>query len=510
MIINYLREFVEGNHRIIIPNVGAFLRKNNATIPFEASITFSPFLRFNDELLENLLMEKEHIAKEVASEKVREFVQEMQSAIAEKRPFYIKNLGAFYQDERKSVQFIYAETEQEANRKFCEIMQKTEEQSAPHLNDSKKMEKPSVAAAEEKQIEEKGEEKIAENNEEKIAEKGENPPPETATKQAQQLEAISNSLQQWMEKRKKDITGIAANANQPQAPEDDDTLHAAPNVQSDASQALTEQTHHEQEPSEPEAHEPEAHEPEAHEPEAHEPEAHEPEAHEPEVHEQKPQQDNTSFPDKPSVEQENEAKRRRQEAIAHALAEKARKEQARLAAEAEQKRQREATQPSGTSSAPLVPGVWEKDVMGKNKSSSLGIWIFLGTMALAFAVSALVVLYKSSLSDFFNRIFEANVENMQPVSPSATVNAPQHSTPPPADAPTQPNDYYIIAGVFNFEDNAHTVSQKLNQTKNLKSEVVKLRDGKFAVSLGKYRSKNAAAKNIDRFKRQHSNVWVAY
>ena len=106
MIVNHLRKFVEDNHRVIIPNLGAFLRKSNANIPFEASITFSPFLRFNDGLLENLLAEKEHLAKEAASKAVIGFVEDLQASIAAKRPFYIKNLGAFYQDERKAVQFI--------------------------------------------------------------------------------------------------------------------------------------------------------------------------------------------------------------------------------------------------------------------------------------------------------------------------------------------------------------------------------------------------------------------
>ncbi|MDR0415661.1 MAG: hypothetical protein LBH84_09670, partial [Prevotellaceae bacterium] len=75
MIINHLRKFVEDNLRVVIPDVGAFLRKSKADVPFEASVIFSPFLRSNDGVLEGLVAEEEHIDRESAAEKVRKFVQ---------------------------------------------------------------------------------------------------------------------------------------------------------------------------------------------------------------------------------------------------------------------------------------------------------------------------------------------------------------------------------------------------------------------------------------------------
>ncbi|MDR3189503.1 MAG: hypothetical protein LBT94_10085 [Prevotellaceae bacterium] len=447
MINNYLRKLVEDNHRIIIPNVGAFLRKNNANIPFEASITFSPFLRFNDNLLENLVAETENISQEAAAEKVRDFAQDLQTTIAAKRPLYIKNLGVFYQDERNSVQFIYAETEREATRKFHEATAIMEGRDILAPDDPDKVE--ITPAAEDVQVE-----VVADSSENAAESKPQQP--DTTENPAQQLKSASNSLQQWMEemeKRKKEPATPPEVAPQPETPEKETEHNAKPPVQVEASPTLTEKEREEPAQTSP-----------------------------------APQQESEHSPHQ-QPHQEDEVKRRRQEAIARALVEKARKEQARHEAEKIPQNQGDAARTSGVNSAPFVSGAWEGDVMGKRKSSSsVGLWIFLGVVALAFAAGTFVLLYK-------------------PSEPTV-IEIPQAPTTP---QPTlQPNAYYIVVGVFNFEDNAQTVSQKLYSTKKLKSEVVKLSDGRFAVSLSKYGSKNAALKNVSRYKKLHSKVWVTH
>ncbi|MDR3366962.1 MAG: hypothetical protein LBO71_08370 [Prevotellaceae bacterium] len=453
MISNYLRKFVEDNHRVIIPNLGAFLRKNSANISFEASITFSPFLRFNDGLLENLVAEQESISKEAASEKILKFIQELQAAIAQKRPFYIKDLGAFYQDERKAVQFIYAETEQEAQRKFREIAAKMKGYDMFIPNEPEKTAEKTAAPVAEEVQEETVADKPASVAEPKKQQHS------TPKEPAQQLETAANSLQEWMEKRKREAATASRVADMPaETDEPADEPAAKPNVQSAAEQASAEQAYHRQ-------------------------------AQEPPHEDERPPYETS---------QDDDAKRRRQEAIARAIAEKKRKEQERQA-EAQKERQK-----SGENSAPFVSGAWENEVMGKRKSS-IGIWIFLGSTAFAFVAGMLALLYKPSTLNFVGWENRAKaVENVLP----AKANNPQKSALAPAPV-RQPNTYYIVAGVFNFEDNARAVSQKLYSAKKLKSEVVKMPNGKFAVSLSRYNSKNAALKDIDKYKKRHNSVWVA-
>jgi nucleoid DNA-binding protein len=481
MINNYLRKLVEDNHRIIIPSVGAFLRKNNANIPFEASITFSPFLRFNDNLLENLVAEKENISQEAAVEQVREFIQDLQATIAAKRPLYIKNLGVFYQDERNSVQFIYAETEQEATRKFQEVTAIIEGREVPTPDDPEKVEETPATATEDAQVEVvvDSSENVAESEPQQLdttetpaqqLDITENPTQqldttETSAQQldttenpAQQLEAASSSLQQWMEtmeKRKKEAATSPEVAPQPETPEKEDEHNAETPAQVEASPTFTKEA--QQEPAQtPPA----------------------------------PQQESEHFFHQQPY-QEDEVRRRRQEAIARALAEKARKVQARLDEEKIHQDQDDAARTFGVNNAPFVHGSWEDD---RKSPASVGLWIFLSVVALAFAAGTVILLNKSS----------------EPI----IIEDPQDFTTP--DIPTipeptlQPDAYYIVIGVFNFEDNAQTASQRLYNAKKLKSEVVKLSDGKFAVSLSKYSSKNAALKNINRYKRLHSKVWVTY
>lgn len=135
MIGSYLRELVLANHRVIIPDFGAFLKKDKAATSLENSVTFSPFLRFNDGLMEDYVMEKESITKEAAAEEIRKFVQEIKGLISQKKLYIVENFGAFYEDDRGGAQFMYGETEEEVQRKFEEIKKRYEEAAAPKLKD---------------------------------------------------------------------------------------------------------------------------------------------------------------------------------------------------------------------------------------------------------------------------------------------------------------------------------------------------------------------------------------
>lgn len=430
------------------------MRKNNASIPFEASITFSPFLRFNDGLMENLLAEKEKISKEAACEAVRKFAEDLRASIAEKRPFYIDSLGAFYADEHGAVQFIYAETKQDASRKVHEAVSKAEGYSMPLLDDVEKADADAAFVEEAKEHPE-----AMASAKPASAAKPETLPPDGAPEShAQQLEAASNSLQQWMEKRSKDVATSAKGAA---LPEEGGEPGAAPGAAGNAAQPPAEQAH--SKPPAPQDEEPEDSLPHA-----------------------------QAYP-------EAEAKRHRDEERARAL-EKARSDRAKAQ---EARKAHEAAQPFGANTAPITPGVWEKDVMGKGKSTSSGIFIFLGVIAFAFIAGMFVLLYRPSMLDFFGS-GEADMVEAAPLS-AAPAKAENLQNPAPV---RRPDAYYVVVGVFNFEDNARRIAQKLYDTKNLKSEVVQTHDGKFAVCLGKYDSKDAALQGVGKYRKRHISAWV--
>jgi chemotaxis protein histidine kinase CheA len=475
MISSYLRKFVENNLRIIIPTVGAFLRKNDASIPFEAALIFSPFLRSSDGLLEELVAAEMNITKAAASEKVGELIEDIQKTIAANRPFYVDRLGVFYQDERGAVQFIYAETERDGNRKFSEVVAKSEGRNVTFLENTHSVEKAPATQAAVEQVPVK---KTTDDSNSRQ----DDAPDETLTaasagssslqdnvaaKKVRQLEVANNSLQRWIEKRKNDIAKSAEKVPPAQntAKEKNDPTHAAPDVQAEAAQDLAKKTYHEQQKQQ-----------------------------------EKKERERYAF----ESAAEQEAKRRRQEAIAHALAEKIRKKQGALEAEEEQRKQREAAPLSGGNSAPLVPGAWEEDVMGKRKASFYGMWIFLLTMLTAFVIGMIALLYSDDMSAFFNSSDEVDTEILAPALPPARAEPAQIAAPA-----RQPKTYYIVAGVFSFEHNARAVAEKLYEAKRLTSKVVQMPDGKFAISLAKYSSRDDALKDFARYKRKYSNVWIA-
>jgi len=239
MINNYLRELVQNNRRVIIPDFGAFLKKDKDTAKSDDFVTFSPFLRFNDGLLEGYLAEKKNITKEEASATVRRYVQEIKQTIAKQRPYYVDDLGAFYEDERGSVQFLYAETEKEALSKFEKAIAAARVSTPTFMPDMEVKTPAAVAAAVEPVVEKKKRvtrkkvvEVISEEDDDDVAEVEEvktvsvrgrkkaetiinvnvtnnekSKDEQRAEEKSKQLEAANDSLQRWIAaeaKRKED------------------------------------------------------------------------------------------------------------------------------------------------------------------------------------------------------------------------------------------------------------------------------------------------------------------
>ncbi|PLX19689.1 MAG: hypothetical protein C0597_05065 [Marinilabiliales bacterium] len=113
MIATYIQELLATNNRVIVPNYGAFLvratskSKDASTLEEKLKdIYFSPFLKFNDELLEKYIIKKEGVTKEQAAEKIKQFIDDVKKELELEKPYVIKDFGHFEADKQGKVQFI--------------------------------------------------------------------------------------------------------------------------------------------------------------------------------------------------------------------------------------------------------------------------------------------------------------------------------------------------------------------------------------------------------------------
>lgn len=112
MIATYIQELLASNNRVIIPNYGAFLvratskSKDADTLEEKLKdIYFSPFLKFNDELLEKYIIKKENVTKEEAADKIKDFIDKIKKELEQNKPFIIQDFGQFSADKQGKVQF---------------------------------------------------------------------------------------------------------------------------------------------------------------------------------------------------------------------------------------------------------------------------------------------------------------------------------------------------------------------------------------------------------------------
>jgi len=101
-----LYELIRQNSRIILPEFGAFLVKDSKEKGFNSSnVSFSPFLRYNDGMLEVFIAKTRGISKEDAAKEVRSFVEVVKNELLEKGSYKIENLGWLKRDQRGSLSF---------------------------------------------------------------------------------------------------------------------------------------------------------------------------------------------------------------------------------------------------------------------------------------------------------------------------------------------------------------------------------------------------------------------
>lgn len=106
MTIKFLQEQIEKNARVILPEFGAFLVKDDGSGVFKPeNITFSPFLRYNDGMLEDALSIHSSLSKDESAKRIKKFVEMVKEQLLNENKFPIEGLGSLYRDNRGSVHF---------------------------------------------------------------------------------------------------------------------------------------------------------------------------------------------------------------------------------------------------------------------------------------------------------------------------------------------------------------------------------------------------------------------
>lgn len=102
MDLNFVVETIKNEARLIIPGFGAFLHKES-TENGKVSITFSPFLKYNDGKFEELIVKQFGISKLEANKKIEEFIISVKEEIAKKSYLELSGIGYLVQDKKGSI-----------------------------------------------------------------------------------------------------------------------------------------------------------------------------------------------------------------------------------------------------------------------------------------------------------------------------------------------------------------------------------------------------------------------
>jgi len=190
MLDEYIKELIASNNRVIIPNFGAFLlratSKNKNRKELSAKINdiyFSPFLKFNDELLMNHVIKKENLTQKEAMDMITKYISTIENSVKENGAYQIEGFGQFYMDNQGKIQFKIQPTAQKEESKEekqespgKESEPKEPEKTSSTINEKAARRKKTVA---ESKAEEKKEES-PEKEEKKEAPASQKKPPQRA------------------------------------------------------------------------------------------------------------------------------------------------------------------------------------------------------------------------------------------------------------------------------------------------------------------------------------------
>lgn len=105
MISKYLKTLLADHKRVIIPDFGGFVVKRSAAGDI---ISFNSFLKFNDDLLANLIVEREGVEKSQALKQLKAFVKEINTSLDDSGKFEILDVGFLIKDKKGNVRFVDA------------------------------------------------------------------------------------------------------------------------------------------------------------------------------------------------------------------------------------------------------------------------------------------------------------------------------------------------------------------------------------------------------------------
>ena len=103
MIDKYLKSLLADNKRVIIPDFGGFVVKRSAAGDI---ISFNSFLKFNDDLLANLIVDKEKVTKDQALKNIKVLVGQINTSLDTEGKFEIEEVGFLIKDKKGNVRFV--------------------------------------------------------------------------------------------------------------------------------------------------------------------------------------------------------------------------------------------------------------------------------------------------------------------------------------------------------------------------------------------------------------------
>ncbi len=106
-----LADLILTNKRLILPNLGAFLHKEAAQLG-TSNITFSPFLKYNDGLLEELIASKLGVSKTDAISFVKKIIDDINSDLMSTGKCSIPGIGNLVKDPKGTIFLSASEIEE--------------------------------------------------------------------------------------------------------------------------------------------------------------------------------------------------------------------------------------------------------------------------------------------------------------------------------------------------------------------------------------------------------------
>lgn len=130
-----LSELIKQNTRTILPGFGAFLVKDSDKGFLAENVTFSPFLRYNDGMLEDYLAKSKGISKDEAGNQIASLTENIKEELLSKGYYQVGELGFLNKDSRGTVSFTIGNAADITSPKTTE--EKTVAPSKPSVSESK-------------------------------------------------------------------------------------------------------------------------------------------------------------------------------------------------------------------------------------------------------------------------------------------------------------------------------------------------------------------------------------